>query len=228
MNADEPKTAIDAGTTMSGAVKTNWALNSAMIAFAALIASVADIWLTNSLTKTTLIATNRAWLAPTSAEFFEQLGPYSRVQIILKNEGKTPSVDIRQIDETPVALEFVRTPSDTPYIDSFTPKWPTTPLCPPRMKGSQKAFYRWNAEPVAPLYPSQVATYTRHVPQAAFDALTTDRNHLLVIRGCFVYRDEFGEKLSPYCFYSVPPVSGPVDFKQQKFARCPRGAEDPT
>ncbi|MGX4771848.1 hypothetical protein ACWAUC_18895 [Bradyrhizobium guangdongense] len=182
-----------------------------------------------NLNGTGLVAATRAWLVPVSASFAEPIGEHSRITIALKNEGKTPAVGIRQVDETPELLEFRRLPSGVPYIDSTTPKWPMGRLCPTKQNGGRsQSYYPTLAEPLAPIYPSQEATYTRHIPRGEVERLKPGGDRLLLIRGCFVYRDEFGEKLSPYCFYSVPAASVDVDWRDQKFARCPRGAEDPT
>lgn len=171
---------------------------------------------------------NRAWLVPVSATFVDNIAEMSRIEIDLQNDGKTPAVSVRQTDVLTVAREFQRSLNGAPYIDSVIVGWPRDPVCPSYMPKPRSArFYPANAEPVAPLYPGQHTEYVRHIPAAAYDEMTRDNKHLIVVRGCFIYTDGYGERRSPYCFYSVPKEAGQPGF-ERKLRSCPRGAEDPT
>jgi hypothetical protein len=88
---------------MGGKAKAHW------VEIATFIVALAGLFvgsITIIQTRSTIVASNRAWLVPIGARLAEPLSELSRLEITLKNEGKTPAVDIRQIDEKPSTLKF--------------------------------------------------------------------------------------------------------------------------
>jgi hypothetical protein len=176
--------------------------------------------LVNDSKKTTELS-SRAWLVPTGSYFFEPpVSEQSRVKISLENFGKIPALNARQIDEAPETRKIVRLPSGVPYIDSQNIDWPTRPLCSSKERDS---------EPIGFVYPSEKAQYLRHLSRGiAADLNLPDRSVIVIVRGCFLYNDSFGERSSPYCFYSVPAADKTIDVGSWAFAPCLRRTESPT
>jgi hypothetical protein len=170
------------------------------------------------LTRSALITSNRAWLIPTGASFFEPIAEHSRVKINLENIGKMPALNVRQIDETPETRQFTRLPSGVPDIDSENIKWPTQSLC----DSKERKF-----EPIGPVYPSEKTHYMRHMARGNADDLGA-RAFIVIFHGCFLYGDAFGERTSPYCFYSVPASDKTTNPQDWTFAPCLLRTESPT
>ena len=140
----------------------------------------------------------RAWIVPTGAAFFDKpITDQSRIKIEFANRGKTPAWEVGQIDEIPVTLPYRRVGADqVPYIDDKSPAWPTKPLC-----------TKDEIVPIGSVNPSQETYYVRHGARGNIPDLKKG-GVIIVVRGCFVYRDAFGRRKSPYCFYSVPTRAG--------------------
>jgi|GEM_PF-5505419 len=157
----------------------------------------------------------RAWIVPIGASFFDQpKADYFRIRIDIKNTGKEPALSVRQTDQRTYTSEYELNKTGQPYIDSKNIPWPTKTTCDLRAQ-----------EPIGPIYPSETTYYIRQGYSDEHFADLDQGRRVIIVYGCFLYGDTFGEeRRSPYCFYSVP-VAKP--FRDWTFAPCLRRTENP-
>jgi hypothetical protein len=183
------------------------------------VATIALWWSTDDLVtdaKNTSEKSLRAWIVPTGASFFETpTADFPRIRIDITNIGKEPALAVQEANNLSFTDGYGKNQSGVAYIDSEIVKWPTTIECDRSKK----------LEPIGPIYPSENTYYIRQgFTDGHFKELQR-RERILIVFGCFLYKDTFGkDRQSPYCFFTVPSSK---PFKDWTFAPCLKRAEGP-
>ena len=95
------------------------------------------------------------------------------------------------------------------------------------VSSTAKAGTARNMNTVAVLARMAGARDMRHMARGNADDLGA-RAFIVIFHGCFLYGDAFGERTSPYCFYSVPASDKTTNPQDWTFAPCLLRTESPT
>ena len=152
---------------------------------------------TDHTLKETLIASNRAWLAPILAELDGPLEKNQPIKVIVsfQNSGKDPAMNVKNVAEGGVTLSL--TPQMAAYSQQFGPAPPVAEPC--------KGLTPQVGSPS--VYPSTVQGIKALIAQSmiADDAIISGERTFFV-HGCAAY-ESYGEtRFSEYCFWLGPRI----------------------
>lgn len=168
-------------------------------------------WNTDKTLHDTLVAANRAWLAPIEARMLGQptLGVPLTYDIIYGNVGKEPALGF--VAQEDVGIIDVPPPLTTLY--SVFPKTLLRDIC-SRTKEADDSPAR---------YPSALRDYIYRVSteQIRITQEILDGSKAIYVNGCFAYKTFGRERKSEYCFIFLPAsASGERTFRS---VSCPYG-----
>lgn len=156
----------------------------------------------NRINRQALIANNRAWLTPNSAEIVSTIDATSNltIAVIYQNTGKEPALEFTGQEENPGEIE---TPSG-PWFTVFH-------------KDMLKNICDFSPDTKITIYPtSQLLGYRKATAMTLSDDVISGKKTLW-FHGCFGYRSPITEEViqtSEYCFlFSRVVVDGKVTFR---------------
>ena len=165
----------------------------------------------------TLVATNRAWIAPVDMKLISPVveGERIRYRLFFQNTGRAPAQEVVfQDDESDVRkapMSQFDKASEPNSID-----WIPQPTCVPLAK-RRAAHNGWPF-----IYPTNKPIYTFDFESdRAADKDIVDGKLIQLAKGCFLYNTMSKKGLqSSYCFYLQHPKSASSEWK---FQRCAFG-----